>query len=93
MSWLKTPSTTGGAIYLCVLAAALLGVGAAATGAWRLGVTVIGVSLGVAFVARMLLPNDRAGMLRIRRRFVDLTTMALCGFGLVVLAIIIPNRK
>jgi Protein of unknown function (DUF3017) len=93
VSWLKTPSTIGGAIYLSVLAGALLGVATAASGAWRLGVTVIGVCVGVAFLARMLLPADRTGMLRIRRRFVDLTTMALCGLGLVVLAIVIPNRK
>ena len=93
MSWLKTPSTTGGAIYLCVLAAAMIGVGVAATGAWRTGVAAVGVSLGVAFFARMLLPDSRVGMLRIRRRFVDLATMALCGLGLVVLAIVIPSRK
>ena len=93
MSWLKTPSTLGGAIYLCVLAAAVIGVGIAATGPWRTGVAVMGGSLGVAFVARMLLPDKRLGMLRIRRRFVDLATMALCGLGLVVLAIVIPSRK
>jgi hypothetical protein len=93
VSWLKIPSTTGGVIYLCVLAAALAGVGAAASGAWRLGVAVMGLSLGVAFVARLALPDDRAGMLRIRRRIVDLATMALCGIGLVLLSIVIPNRK
>jgi hypothetical protein len=31
-------------------------------------------------------------MLRIRRRFVDLTTMGLCAAGMLVLAAVIPNR-
>lgn len=92
MNWLKRPSTTGGAVYLSVVAAVLIGVAVAATGAWRLGVTIVGVSFAVAFVARSVLPDDRAGMLRIRRKSVDLTTMALCSAGMLVLAVVIPNR-
>ena len=93
MSWFKKPSTTGGIVYLFVMTQLIVGLCMAASGAWRLGATVMGASFGVAFVARSVLPDERAGMLRIRRRFVDLTTMALCGIGLVVLAAVIPDRS
>jgi len=90
---LKKPSTTGGVVYLSVVAAVLVGVAVAATGAWRLGVTIAGGSFVVAFVARSVLPDERAGMLRIRRRFVDLSTMGLCALGMLVLATVIPSRR
>jgi hypothetical protein len=92
VSWLKRPSTTGGIVYLVVMAQLIVGVAIAASGAWRVGATVMGASFGLAFVARSVLPDERAGMLRIRRKFVDLTTMAICGIGMVVLATVIPNR-
>lgn len=93
MSWLKKPSTTGGLVYLIVVAILMVGVVISALGAWRTGVTVMGGSFGLAFLARSVLPDERAGMLRIRRRFVDLATMAICGVGMVVLASVIPNRS
>lgn len=93
MSWLKKPSTTGGIVYLIVVTILMVGVVISASGAWRTGVTVMGGSFGLAFLARLVLPEDRAGMLRVRRRFVDLATMALCGVGMVVLATVIPNRR
>jgi hypothetical protein len=43
-------------------------------------------------VARTVLPDDRAGMLRVRRRVVDLTVMGICCVGMLVLAAVIPNR-
>lgn len=92
MSWLKKPSTTGGIIFLVALAVLLAGLAIAASGEWRLGVTVMGASFGLAFVARLVLTDERAGMLRIRRRLVDLATIGICGVGLVMLAAIIPNR-
>ncbi len=93
MSWLKKPSTTGGIVYLIVVTILMVGVVISASGAWRTGVTVMGGSFGLAFLARSVLPDERAGMLRIRRRFVDLATMAICGVGMVVLASVIPNRR
>lgn len=92
MSWLKKPSTTGGIIYLLVVAGVLTGLAIAAAGAWRTGVTVMGASFGLAFAARLVLPDERAGMLRIRRRFVDLAAMAMCCAGMLALALTIPYR-
>jgi hypothetical protein len=92
VNWLQKPSTTGGIIYLAVVATMLVGLAVAVFGPWRLGVLLIGASFGLAFVARSILPDDRAGMLRIRRRSVDLTTMGICCVGMVLLSALIPSR-
>jgi hypothetical protein len=92
-SWLKKPSTTGGLVYLVVVGTLLAGLVVVVAGAWRTGVTIMGVAFVVAFVARAILPDERAGMLRIRRRVVDLTTMAMCGGGMLVLAAVIPAGR
>jgi len=90
VNWLKKPSTTGGIIYLVVLGVLFVGLGVVAFGAWRTGTTVMGCAFGLAFVARAVLPEERAGMLRVRRRYVDLTALAICCSGLIVLAAAIP---
>lgn len=92
MNWLKKPSTTGGIIYLAVLGTVVVGLALVAAGVWRTGIVTMGCAFGVAFAARAVLPDERAGMLRIRRRFVDLTAMAICCGGMIVLAAIIPHR-
>jgi hypothetical protein len=93
VNWLKKPSTTGGIVYLVVVATLVVGLCVVAAGAWRSGVIVMGGAFGLAFAARAVLPDNRAGMLRIRRRFVDLTTMAVCSIGMLILALIIsPGR-
>lgn len=85
MNWLKKPSTTGGIIYLAVVAATVIGIGIVVAGQWRLGVSVMAAAFGVAALSRAVLPDERAGMLRIRRRLVDITTMATCSGGLFLL--------
>jgi hypothetical protein len=92
VNWLQKPSTTGGIIYLTVVAMLLAGLVIVLLGGWRSGVALMGASFGVAFVARSVLPDDRAGMLRIRRRVVDLAAMGLCCVGMFVLAVVIPSR-
>lgn len=92
MNWLKKPSTTGGIVYLCVVGAVLVGLALVAVGTWRTGITVVGIAFTAAFVSRSVLPDHRAGMLRIRRRFVDLTAMGLCAAAMLILAAIIPRH-
>lgn len=93
MNWLKKPSTTGGIVYLAVIATTCAGLAIVAAGAWRTGVSVMAASFGLAFLGRAVLSDERAGMLRIRRRFVDLTTMAVCSAAMFVLAVVIPSRR
>jgi Protein of unknown function (DUF3017) len=92
VNWLQKPSTTGGIIYLTVVAMLLAGLVVVLLGGWRSGVALMGASFGVAFVARSVLPDNRAGMLRIRRRMVDLTAMGVCSVAMLVLSVIISNR-
>ena len=89
---IKQPSTIGGAVYLVVLVLALVGVGIAATGPWRLGVSWLGASLLLATVGRLLLPGDDAGMLGVRRRRFDTLLLAAVGLVLIGLAVSIPNQ-
>jgi hypothetical protein len=93
VNWLKKPSTTGGIVYLVVMATLLVGLGVVTAGAWRTGVAVMGIAFGVAFAFRLILPDDRAGMLRIRRRFVDLTTMGACCAGMLILAAVVARGR
>ncbi len=89
MNWLKKPSTTGGIIYLLVLGVLLAGLVTVAAGEWRTGVVMMGGGFGLAFAGRAVLPEERAGMLRVRRRYVDLTTLAICCGGILTLAALI----
>jgi hypothetical protein len=92
VNWLQRPSTTGGLVYLVVVGALMIGLAIVALGPWRTGVSVMGGALAVAFVARAVLPDERAGMLRIRRRLVDLTTLAVCSAGMFALVGAIPSH-
>lgn len=47
-----------------------------AAGFWRRGALMIGIGVGVAAVLRLLLPEDRVGVLAVRGRTLDVATMA-----------------
>lgn len=88
----KRPQTLGGVVYLAVLAASLVGLGIVVAGAWRTGVSWIGTGLLVAAVARLVLTERGAGMLRVRRRWSDVLMLTVAGIALIVLAIVVPNQ-
>ena len=88
----RYPSTIGGACYLVVLAASTVGLWITSRGDWRLGVRWIAASLVVAAAVRLLLPVREAGMLAVRRRFVDVLILAVVGAALWFLSSTIPNQ-
>jgi multisubunit Na+/H+ antiporter MnhB subunit len=88
----RRPQTFGGAVYLGVLGLTLVGLVITIAGAWRTGVSWIGSGLVLAAAARLVLPEHRAGMLRVRRKSLDVAMLALAGVALIVLAIIVPNQ-
>lgn len=92
MNWLKRPSTTGGIGYLISVGVIAAGLAVVALGQWRTGATVMGLGFGFAFVVRLVLPDSRAGMLRVRSRLIDLALLALCSGVFLVLAVIIPGQ-
>ncbi len=92
MNWLQKPSTTGGIIYLVSTGMLVVGLAIVAVGRWRSGVTLMGLGFALAFAMRIVLPDQRAGMLRVRRRIIDLAVLAVCAGLMLVLAVIIPGR-
>jgi len=89
----RIPSTIGGLVYLIVVAIAGVGLVVVALGPWRRGVSLIGFGLLIGALARVLLPDRDAGMLRVRRnRWIDLLMLAGVGTALIVLASVIPNQ-
>ena len=88
----RYPSTIGGAAYLLVLGVTLAGLAVITTGRWRLGVLWIGCALLGAAAARLVLPEEQAGMLHVRRRLVDVVLLVGLGAGLLIAAAAIPTR-
>ena len=89
---LRRPQTLGGVIYLGVLGASVVGLVIVLLGAWRTGLSWIGVALLVAALARLVLSERGAGMLRVRRKWFDVMVLTVAGVGLIVLTIVVPNQ-
>ena len=57
-----------------------------AAGFWRRGAFLIGIGVGVAAGLRLLLPEDRAGLLAVRTKSLDFATMATLSVVMVYTA-------
>jgi len=89
----RIPSTVGGLVYLIVVAASAVGLLIIAFGPWRRGVGLIGLALLFGALARIVLSENNAGMLRVRRsRWADVLMLGGVGTALIVLASVIPNQ-
>ena len=53
---------------------------------WRRGALLIGIGVGVAAVLRLALTEDRAGLLVVRSKGIDFTTMSLVAASMVYIA-------
>ena len=87
----RYPSTIGGAFYLSILAAAGAALYIAIRSDWRLGIQVLGASLLIAALLRLVLARRDAGMLAVRNRFLDVFLLTSAGVALIVLATSIPD--
>jgi uncharacterized membrane protein len=58
---------------------------------FRFGAILISLSVLLAFILRLRLPDSAAGLLRVRRRRVDLTVLATLGTFLLILALVVPQ--
>jgi DUF3017 family protein len=74
-----------------VLGIAAIGLLRVATANWREGAVLLGGSLLVAAALRALLPPERAGLLAIRSRIVDLLSYSGLGLAVVLLALTITR--
>jgi hypothetical protein len=68
-------------VFIFVVAFAL-----AAANFWRRGSLLIGIGVGVAAVLRLVLTEDRAGLLVVRGKGIDFTTMASVAASMVYIA-------
>lgn len=71
---------------LTVAAIGLVALVLVGAGFWRRGALLIGIGVGVAAALRLVLPEDRAGLLVVRSRRMDFTSMAVVCAAVVVIA-------
>ena len=74
-----------------VLGVAVVGLLRVATAHWREGSVLLGGALLVAAALRAALPPDRAGLLAIRSRVVDILVYSGLGLAVVLLAVTITR--
>ena len=86
------PRSRGSQFYLLQLAGVAIGLLITAFGPWRAGITVVGVTFVVGAVARIVVPDDHTGMLRVRGKVFDIGWTLLLGVSLIVLAAVIPDQ-
>lgn len=76
---------------LLAVAVAAVGVVLISIGSWRKGPVVIAAALWLAAFLRLVLPDRIAGLLVVRRRWIDVTGMVLLGGAIAVLALVVPG--
>ena len=86
----RYPSTVGGLCYIVMGLLAIGGLLTATLGAWRTGLIIMGAALLGGALARLVINDDHAGMLKVRRKSLDVTWLTLLGVALIVLALIVP---
>ena len=73
-----------------VLAGVVASLAVVALDRFRLGSLMLAASLVLAFILRLVLPADRAGMLAVRSKRVDLVVLGTLAAALVVFALWVP---
>jgi hypothetical protein len=92
-----TPSTRGGimpgtAAFAVTVGLAVFALALALFGAWEVTVWLLAAALVGAAMTRLLLPEERAGLLRVRRKAVDVLAYASLGAGIVLVFLSLPPR-
>jgi hypothetical protein len=82
----RKPRTVGGAVYLALLGATALGLTLVVLDEPRWGLNVIGGATIAGGLARLGLRGPNAGMLGVRRTFIDVTTLLVLGAAIIVMA-------
>lgn len=60
---------------------------------FRFGAIFLSSSVLLAFILRLRLSDTAVGLLRVRRRRVDLTVLATLGTFLLILALVVPQGR
>jgi hypothetical protein len=91
----KTPRgmPLGTLAFLVCLALTAVGIALAAFGSFRQGVGYVGTSLLLACLARFVIPDRMAGLLRVRRKALDVVLLGVLGIGIVVLTLLVRDVR
>lgn len=74
-----------------VVAVVIAAVVCAALGFWRRSALLVAAALGLGAVLRLVLPRRIAGLLVVRRRWIDVTVMAVMSIATAAIAFIVPG--
>ena len=77
---------------IIVVAVVLAAVVFAALGFWRRSALLFAAALGLGAVLRLVLPRRIAGLLVVRRRWIDVTVMAVMSIATAAIAFIVPRN-
>ena len=86
----RLPRSRGSQIYLMLLVGVFVGLVMVVSGPWRAGLVLVGGTFVVAALARVVVPAEHVGMLRVRSKAFDIFWTATLGISLCVLAIVVP---
>ena len=76
-------------LLICILVVAV-GTGFMAVGHWRIGAMWVGAASLLAAALRLVLPVKLAGLLVMRRRWVDVVVLAFMGAAIIAVALSVP---
>ena len=76
---------------IIVVAVVIAAVVFAALGFWRRSALLFAAALGLGAVLRLVLPRRIAGLLVVRRRWIDVTVMAVMSIATAAIAFIVPG--
>ncbi len=86
----RLPRSRGSQIYLLLLFGVFAGLVMVISGPWRAGLMLVGITFVVAALARVVVPAEHVGMLRVRGKAFDIFWTATLGVSLCVLALVVP---
>lgn len=78
---------------VAVMVVVLVGVGHMIFGQWRSGAIFVGIAAVLGAILRSVLPDHLAGLLVVRRRFIDVVVLALLGVAIIVMATQVPPGR
>lgn len=78
---------------VAVMAVVLMGVAQMVFGLWRGGAIFVGGAAVLAALLRVVLPEHLAGLLAVRRRWIDVLALTLIGVAIIVMALQVPPGR
>lgn len=75
---------------ILVLGTAIAGLAVVADNHFKRGTVIFGCALLLGTFLRAVLPEERAGLLKVRRKWIDVATLGFFAVATVTLAVVVP---